>query len=381
MRVLHLPERQLAHRERALLERLSVGLADEGVRVLQGVPGVGLDADDLRTERLGLFATPVPFADVGLPMTEGLRARVLLESASRAMSGVRTTAGGVDVVHTWGPRTWEVGWQVAQQSKAALVMEVFSLSCVEAAARWMRRARRGVRVWWNVADRSLARVLEERLGSAEGISVNPWGVHVPDRPHSELSMERAATIVLWCGGGSDRGLRAMFEALVERGQSERGLLILAQDYAAERLKLWPLARSLDLTNRLSIVPELTERWDLTLEADALVIPIAGGEQHGFVLDAMAAGMPVIAKADPAASHLIEQETSVLVRGSAAEQWRAALDDVLDHPERAAAIGAGARKYVRENRLASAWVSGIVRLYDRAARGGAAMSGSVGAEQR
>ena len=66
----------------------------------------------------------------------------------------------------------------------------------------------------------------------------------------------------------------MFEALVERGQSERGLLILAQDYAAERLKLWPLARSLDLTNRLSIVPELTERWDLTLEADALVIPIA-----------------------------------------------------------------------------------------------------------
>ncbi|HYD01476.1 MAG TPA: glycosyltransferase, partial [Phycisphaerales bacterium] len=146
------------------------------------------------------------------------------------------------------------------------------------------------------------------------------------------------------------------------------LLVLANEPTADRLGLWKVARSMDLSACVSVVPELTERWDLTLEADALVIPSADGEQHGFVLDAMAAGMPVIARADDLASHLLDHETAVLVREATPVAWRNATSEVLDQPSKAISLGSSARQFIREKRLASAWVAGVMKLYERVVAG-------------
>lgn len=419
VRVLLLPEKSFAGRERALLERLSVGLADEGARVFQGVPGVGLDAEDVRNERLGLFATPVPFADRGLPWTESLRAGVLVESVARASAtGMGGFGGGslgrpvgvgggtgVQIVHAFGRSTWELAWQTAAKSRsgpggsasgdvggaASVVVEVYSGSCVEAAASWAAKlAHRdgGPTVWWNAADPALGAELNRAMvgikgGAALRVGSNAWGVHVPEEPHSEIDPTRTGTVVLWCGGGASGGglkgrrvasgrelkeVAALFEGLRARSQSPRGLLVLANEPTADRLGLWKLARTMDLSACLSVVPELTERWDLTLEADALVIPSADGEQHGFVLDAMAAGMPIIARADDLASHLVDHETAVLVRESTAAAWRNAASELLDQPARAVSLGSSARQFIREKRLASAWVAGVMKLYERAVSG-------------
>lgn len=391
LRVLLLPEKSFATRERALLERLSVGLADEGARVFQGVPGVGLDAEEVRTERLGVFATPVPFADRGLPWTEQLRAGVLVESLSRAAAagmgglggwgaggktGGGMVGGGVQVVHAFGRSTWELGWQSAAKCGGLLVVEVFSGACVEAAVAWSRRlARRGggeggPAVWWNASDPALGAELNRAMKGTDAalrVGSNAWGVHVPEEPHSEIDATRTGTVVLWCGSGArgSKDVAPMLEGLRARSQSPRGLLVLANEPTADRLGLWKLAKSMDLSACVSVVPELTERWDLTLEADALVIPSADGEQHGFVLDAMAAGMPVIARADDLASHLVDRETAILVRDADPASWRNAVSEVLDMPERAIALGSAARQFVREKRLASTWVAGVMKLYERA----------------
>ncbi|MFT3685029.1 MAG: glycosyltransferase [Phycisphaerales bacterium] len=393
LRVLLLPDRTFATRERALLERLSVGLADEGVRVFQGVPGVGLDAEEVVAQRLGVFATPVPFADRGLPWTERLRAGALIDRlAAGRRRGVGALGGTsladssgdigtdvVQVVHVFGTEMWELAWQTAQKSRAALVIEVFSRRCVEAAEAWGRRlgSREGANgggagpsVWYNAADPALAAALNRSMAGTKAalrISSNAWGVHVPEEPHSELDATRTGTLILWCGNGAKgtRDVAPLLEGLRSRAESPRGLLVLANEPTADRLGLWKLARSMDLSACLSVVPELTERWDLTLEADALVIPSAEGEQHGFVLDAMASGMPVVAKADDLASHLVDRETAVLVRDGDASSWRNAVSEVLDMPERAVALGSSARQFVREKRLASAWVAGVVAMYGRA----------------
>jgi glycosyltransferase involved in cell wall biosynthesis len=192
-------------------------------------------------------------------------------------------------------------------------------------------------------------------------------VHVPEEPHGELDATRTGTLILWCGSAvkGPKEVSPVLEGLRSRAESPRGLLVLANEPTADRLGLWKLARSMDLSACLSIVPELTERWDLTLEADALVVPSADGEQHGFVLDAMASGMPVVAKADELASHLVDRETAVLVRDDEPSSWRNAVSEVLDMPERAIALGSSARQFVREKRLASAWVAGVVAMYGRA----------------
>lgn len=413
LRVLLLPERSFASRERALLARLSVGLADEGVRVFQGVPGIGLDAEEVRSARLGVFATPVPFADKGLPWTERLRAGALVETLAGAASGggfgglgwsgaARDDSGGgvggmrggenVQVVHAFGTGMWELAWQTAARCRAVLVVEVFSRRCVEAAGAWARRlAHRGgggggggggiatsgtggnagePAVWWNAADPALAAALNQLLiGTKAGLRVtsNAWGVHVPEEPHDTIDATRTGSVILWCGSEAKgtKEVAPLMEGLRSRSQSPRGLLMLANEPTADRLGLWKLARSMDLSACLSIVPELTERWDLTLEADALIIPSVDGEQHGFVLDAMAAGMPVVARTDDLASHLVDRETAILVRDSDPASWRNAVSEVLDMPERAVALGSSARQFVREKRLASAWVAGVVGLYTRA----------------
>lgn len=408
LRVLLLPEKSFAVRERALLERLSVGLADEGARVFQGVPGIGLDADEVRSERLGVFATAVPFADQGLPWTESLRAGVLVAAIGKASGGGPGSIGasrwggggggggrsgqGLQIVHALGRSTWEVAWQTAARYRssdagaAALVVEVFNRACVSdaasMAAKWSHRSH-GPAVWWNAADPALAAMLNIALAGVRGgaalrVTSNAWGVHVPEDPHSEIDPTRTGTVVLWCGsgllggrsGGAARELGALLEGLRARTESPRGLLVLANQPTADRLGLWKLARSMDLASCVSVVPQLTERWDLTLEADALVIPSTDGEQHGFVLDAMAAGMPVIARADDVASHLVDHETAVLVREPTAGAWRTATSEVLDQPTRAVALGSAARNFIREKRLASAWVAGVMKLYERAVAGGA-----------
>jgi hypothetical protein len=259
-----------------------------------------------------------------------------------------------------------------------LVVEVFSGPCVEAAAAWAGRlaARSdGPAVWWNAADPALGAELNRVLAGGKGgaslrVASNAWGVHVPEEPHSEIDPTRTGTVVMWCGSALKGGrgaaeVGALLEGLRARSQSPRGLLVLANEPTADRLGLWKLARSMDLSAFVSVVPELTERWDLTLEADALVIPSADGEQHGFVLDAMAAGMPVIARADDLASHLVDHETAILVRDGTAAAWRNAASEVLDQPTRAVALGSSARQFIREKRLASAWVAGVMKLYERA----------------
>ncbi|MDP1662246.1 MAG: glycosyltransferase, partial [Phycisphaerales bacterium] len=299
---------------------------------------------------------------------------------------------GMQIVHAFGRSTWEVAWQTAARFRsadsgtaAALVVEVFSAGCVDdaasMAARWSHRSH-GPAVWWNAADPALAARLNIALagvksGAALRVTSNAWGVHVPEDPHSEIDPTRTGTMVLWCGSGLKAGrggsaareLGALLEGLRARSESPRGLLVLANQPTADRLGLWKLARSMDLASCVSVVPQLTERWDLTLEADALVIPSTDGEQHGFVLDAMAAGMPVIARADDLASHLVDHETAVLVREPTASAWRTATSEVLDQPTRAVALGSAARNFIREKRLASAWVAGVMRLYERAVAGG------------
>lgn len=397
LRVLLLPDRSFASRERALLERLSVGLADEGVRVFQGVPGVGLDADQLGTQRLGVFATPIPFADRGLPWTQGLRAGRLAEAVAGASVATAAGAwgsggppapvagdhyGGVQIVHAFGVSMWDLAWHAATRMGASLVVEVFSGACVSAAQSWARRrshrdgvggggAWGGPAVWWNAADPALGAALSRVLaGTQAGLRVasNAWGVHVPGEPHDPIDATRTGTLILWCGSGArgSKDVAPLLEGVRVRAQSPRGLMVLANEATADRLGLWSLAQLMDLSSCLSVVPELTERWDLTLEADALVIPSADGEQHGFVLDAMAAGMPVVARADDLASHLVDRETALLVRDGDPVSWRTAVSEVLDMPERAVALGSSARQFVREKRLASGWVAGVVATYGLAA---------------
>jgi len=363
MRVLLMPEPGFARREGVLLRRLATGLADEGVRVLNAVDAAAQPAGFGSGSSLGLFATDVAYAPKGLPFTGPTRARLLAEAAA-SLPG----ESGLQVVHAMGVGAWDLAWHAARHVHAALVLEIWSPQMVEQSARWLG-GREPANVWLSVADPALALHASVRVPPAckERVVACPWGVHLGQTQHRAIDPTSQASILLWAGDGWTGDLTPALQGLSKWTTLERGLALLADDATSRRLGLWSLARRAGLEHMLSIVPGDLAGWEPALDADALLIPGATGEQSGLVLAAQGAGMPVIAQADELASNLIDALSARLVALPTPAAWQGAIAGVLDDPASAATLGQSARAYIQEHRLAYHWVSKVVELYERIGR--------------
>lgn len=83
------------------------------------------------------------------------------------------------------------------------------------------------------------------------------------------------------------------------------------------------------------------------------------------LEAMAAGLPVVATSVGDAPHVVVQGTGLLVPARAPEQLAAAILAVLDDPARAAAMGRAAHEHVTRCYGASVWFERLLDLYKMA----------------
>src|SRR5213595_3029987 len=95
LRVLILADEFFASRERGLLTRLEVGLADEGVRVIHAVP------EGTKTEAPGgVFSRVLTYSPKTLILTRSLAVRKL----GRAIADMDETEepGDIDIIHVFG---------------------------------------------------------------------------------------------------------------------------------------------------------------------------------------------------------------------------------------------------------------------------------------
>lgn len=364
MRVLLIAEPGFAKREREMLRHLATGLADEGVRVFNAVDSATMSRRAAAVgSGLGLFATDVAYAPTGLPFTAAARGKRLARAASSLPIGQ-----GLDVVHAMGTSTWDVALYAAKAERAALVLELWTAQMVDAAAYLLRLpAARGV--WLSVADEALAERARAKVPAAcrARVVACPWGAHVSETPHRQIDTSAEASVLLVAGESWVGDVRPALQALSAVAKSSRGLVLLSDGASAARLRLWPLAGELGLQQSLSIVPGELADWEPALDADAMLIPGATGEQSGLVLSVQGAGMPIVAFADPLASNLIHEVSAEIVDRSDAAAWEASLRRVLDGPDHAARLGERCRDYVHEQRLAFHWVSKTVALYERTKR--------------
>ncbi|MCC6833323.1 MAG: hypothetical protein IT200_18460, partial [Thermoleophilia bacterium] len=95
MRVLFLLDEVFATRERPLIERLEVGLADDGVRVIRAVPDTLRDAPPG-----GFFVETASFALRGLVVSRRARAQRLLDQVGTGPDKP------IDVIHAMGGAAW-----------------------------------------------------------------------------------------------------------------------------------------------------------------------------------------------------------------------------------------------------------------------------------
>lgn len=328
MRVVIIPDREMVRRERALLSRLELGLADEGVRVLQAIPR-SLDGHEAAaTLAQCVFSKSVLYDDQGLPFTQSLRAAYFIRDVHAA---TRDEPGDdrIDVVYCLGPAAWGFARAVARALRAALLLEVFAdRDILRAGAAWRRaaveRATGHTRPWFLTPGEPMARRLA-RLVPSERVAVSPWGVQPGDHAEARTEGEQdGPSVVLLAAGRRAPAVRESIIALGELARELPGLRVLADSEVARALPLWRWAKDAALRERLSILAEMEGRHDVLTHADVLLVPEALGEYRGMVLQAMADGMITIAAPDPAVDWFVPGETAIMLESATAGAIAAAV---------------------------------------------------------
>lgn len=367
--MLILPDVDLAQRERTLLERLEIGLADEGIRVAHGLPA---SLSPLRVG--GLYSTVVHYQDRWPGLIGSLRARALVELLDEAIPRNHAERGEplLEVVHCFGRGSWPLGRRVAEQTGAALVLELADgPSCAAAAAALDGFV--GICAV-SVADAALSTLVKLPKALADGSGprgqaqqfVATWGVHAPERTVSQLSPPgRLEVITLLATGEADRNIFAALKGLCDFLQTlaeDQRPLIMVDAALADRCRVYRWLEQLGFAGRLCEVTDLEGQRDVIAESDVLLLPDSIGQQRSSVLEAMAAGTIVVAAADAHNSALVEGVTCMIVRGSNASDWAAALLSLLPDQAKRAALSDSASLYIGTHRTASAHVQETVAIY-------------------
>jgi glycosyltransferase involved in cell wall biosynthesis len=175
-----------------------------------------------------------------------------------------------------------------------------------------------------------------------------------------LSAETQRPVVLTVARlDKQKGHTYLLEAL---GQVPEAILALAGD-GPERTALTTLAQRLNLSERVIFLGHRNDIGDLLACCTLFVLPSIYEGLPLSVLEAMAAGKPVVATAvggTPEA--LVHMETGLLVPPADPKALADAIRQILSDPERACRMGAAGRARVRREFSADSMAQRVMQVY-------------------
>ncbi|MFL5935877.1 MAG: glycosyltransferase family 4 protein [Gaiellaceae bacterium] len=155
---------------------------------------------------------------------------------------------------------------------------------------------------------------------------------------ASLTDERGLDATFLVVGGGVRSA-AFFRSSFGRAL---GLLGLAHDYEAEAREL---VREHRLEDRFRFVPFTSDIADLYRASAVVVAPSQGPEIGRPVLEGAASGVAVVLTGTTTGGGIVEPgRTAVVVESVGADVLAAATAELLEHPERRAALGSAAREH-------------------------------------
>ncbi len=371
MRITLLVDADFGLRERDMLVRLQVGLADEGLRVVYATPRSASEhhgpesrpaSPDETHQSVGVIAVHAQYDDRGMPWTLDARAARLAETLAKTAPPRPETPRGA--IHVFGHRAWNLAARLAQRTGDGLVIEFHSAVLRRTLAHASSLVALGASVLVACPEPALARLVErERAGVAT--RVIPWGVPVPAEPRRILAGERAPAVLLVASGRDRQACAAAVEAFAGVNVPDAMLCLDADVLHVARL--WPIIKRLNLSSRTTLIPNLEGRREMAiLGSDIVIAPEARGESRSILLDAMAAGLPVIAAADAALDSLVGGQTARLIAAPEPKLWTSAMAEMLRDPDSARALGLASREAIRRHHRVSAQVSLTLNAYEHLA---------------
>jgi len=219
-----------------------------------------------------------------------------------------------------------------------------SPSVLEHLARHAHIPRSRLRCVWGAVD-------ADRFASARPLDRRTLGVRADEQ------------LIVWAGRFDPvKGFEEMIGAVARVAQRRPVRFMLAGE-GAYRPRIEALIRTHGLNERVALLGNRPDMPNLLATADVFLF---GSRTEGLpnaLLEAMAAGLPVVATDVPGNRDLITHErTGLLARPGSAESLADGLERVLDRPDWAQTLGRQAQKWVVENFDASSFVPRWEHVY-------------------
>ncbi len=352
MRVLILADAQFAKHERALIERVMIGLTVEGIDAQLVLP----KDRGLSGYRVGLLGEPVYYADRGLLLTQKIRAAQIARQVTKDADDMQ---GVIDVVHVLGGGAWGMGRELARILGAGVALEIWRAGLADNA--------RGLhlsddeRVMFLVPERGFENELRQASPEA-AMRYVPWGAQVPDEPVPIFREGKLISIVFMSSGRqADRSIAA-FDGIADAIAEREDMMVFANLELVERAGLWSRMQKRNLMNRFTVIDRSEDRRDLLLRCDMMVYPDSLHEERTLLLDTMGAGMVVIAAEDEMIQPLREDSGALLIERATREVWAEQVRSVIESPDGARLSGGQARAYIRKHRRSGLHIDSLRDAY-------------------
>ena len=164
---------------------------------------------------------------------------------------------------------------------------------------------------------------------------------------------------------AERGLEQLYAANAPRLIADHPETLLFFDSQGnDGHQLWQATRRHGLLANSSMIPGGLSRREMLTGAHLLIQPQALGRARGLTLQAMACGMPVLARQDPWLDYLLNDQTAWLAEQGDVETWGQLIHRSVEDAEAARELGSSARRWIADHHLASAHVQRTIDLYHR-----------------
>ena len=189
----------------------------------------------------------------------------------------------------------------------------------------------------------------------DGIAVDEYAPRPPDRP-----IRRVITI---SPIGRDTGHDTLVTAIPAVLRRCPDLEFLFVGDGPGRARIEALATATGVADRVRFLPPTDDTPHLLATSDLFVLPSGTADDLDGVLQAMAAGLPVVAARHGGAPELVDhQRTGVLVPPGDVGRLSFALLDLVQWPAHASKLGDAARRAVAGRYAYDRMVSAVERLY-------------------
>lgn len=215
--------------------------------------------------------------------------------------------------------------------------------------------------------------------SAHRIQVIPNGIDIV-RYNVRRGVRPVTTVVTVANLRSEKAHEVLLHAAAHLLPRHRGLRYLIIGDGPRREELMQLATSLGLDSQVTFMGHREDVPALLAQADVFVLPSRSEAFPNGAMEAMAAGVPVIASRVGGLLDLIEDgRTGILVSPTEPAAFAAAIEQLVLHPERAFALGRAARDEIARRYSFERMVAAFEHLYfTQLAAAGCTLHGRVAA---